>query len=119
MPSVCSAKRSAAMKMCIELHKIGELTDKLQPVTPESLQKDLSYLFPNWNDEDDSDKDLGTYKKKRPHQLQVKTFYFIDQDTINIIIYGHCLYGLVSISSAWCISSSTETNISTYSSCYT
>lgn len=79
MPSICSAKRSAAMKMCIELHKIGELTDKLQPVTAESLQKDLSYLFPNWSDENESEKDLiGTYKRKRHYQLQVRTFYFID-----------------------------------------
>ncbi|XP_043525578.1 endoribonuclease Dicer [Frieseomelitta varia] len=71
MPSVSGAKRSAAMKMCKELHKIGELTDKLQPVTAESLQKDLSYLFPNWNDENESEKDLiGTYKRKRHYQLQ-------------------------------------------------
>ncbi|KAK9308230.1 hypothetical protein QLX08_001702 [Tetragonisca angustula] len=71
MPSVYGAKRSAAMKMCKELHKIGELTDKLQPVTAESLQKDLSYLFPNWSDENESEKDLiGTYKRKRHYQLQ-------------------------------------------------
>ncbi|XP_060820377.1 endoribonuclease Dicer-like isoform X2 [Bombus pascuorum] len=71
MFSISSAKRSAAMKMCIELHKIGELSNNLKPVTIETLQKDLSYLFPNWVDEAESEKSsVGTYKKKRHHQLQ-------------------------------------------------
>lgn len=73
MISISSAKRSVAMNMCMELHKIGELSDNLKPVTIETLQKDLSYLFPNWVDEVESEKSsVGTYKKKRHHQLQVK-----------------------------------------------
>lgn len=93
MPSVCSAKRSAAMKMCIELHKIGELTDKLQPITAESLQKDLSYLFPNWSDENESEKDLiGTYKRKRHHQLQFPSALYGAFPCPQTQVYLHILH---------------------------
>lgn len=73
MSSIASAKRSAAMKMCIELHKIGELTDNLLPRTFQSIVESTDYLFPNWEVEDKSDANIiGTYKKKRHHELQVR-----------------------------------------------
>ncbi|XP_076220926.1 endoribonuclease Dcr-2 isoform X2 [Nomia melanderi] len=71
MSSINSAKRSVAMKMCIELHKIGELTDSLIPRTFQSVVESTDYLFPNWEVEDKSDAGIiGTYKKKRHHELQ-------------------------------------------------
>ncbi|XP_076245317.1 endoribonuclease Dcr-2 [Calliopsis andreniformis] len=69
MISINDAKRSAAMKTCIELHKIGELSDRLVPNTADSITKNMDYLFPNWINEDKSEL-IGTYKKKRRHKLQ-------------------------------------------------
>ncbi|CAL7946238.1 unnamed protein product [Xylocopa violacea] len=67
--NITLAKRSAAMKMCIELHKIGELSDKLIPNTIGSLLQNIKYFLPNWIEEDKSDI-IGTTKNKRQHQLQ-------------------------------------------------
>ncbi|XP_078032947.1 endoribonuclease Dicer-L-like [Augochlora pura] len=70
-PSVSTAKRSAAMKMCIELHKIGELDDKLLPREVDVIPESIDYLFPNWVEEDKSEKEIiGTKKKKRSHELK-------------------------------------------------
>lgn len=62
------------MKMCIELHKIGGLSDKLVPNIISMSEKDLDYLFPTWINEEKSEDSalIGTTKKKRHHQLQVK-----------------------------------------------
>lgn len=68
MRSIESAKRSAAIKTCINLHKLGALTDKLLPVTGNALVQNLNHLFPNWIDEDDYLP--GTYKRKRGHSLE-------------------------------------------------
>lgn len=70
MKSIISAKRSAALKSCIQLHKLGEFTDQLIPASPDMIMQDLNYLFPNWLNEDDSLR--GTYKKKRKHELKVR-----------------------------------------------
>ncbi|OAD61482.1 Endoribonuclease Dicer [Eufriesea mexicana] len=72
MSNIRDAKKSVALKACIELYKIGELNDDFEPVTFSFLQKNLNYLFPNWIDEDETEKafTIGTYKKKRCHQLQ-------------------------------------------------
>ncbi|KYM88476.1 Endoribonuclease Dicer [Atta colombica] len=52
MKSINGAKRSVAMKTCIQLHKLSALTDKLLPATNDELTKNLDFLFPNWIDED-------------------------------------------------------------------
>ncbi|KYQ55277.1 Endoribonuclease Dicer [Trachymyrmex zeteki] len=52
MKSIDGAKRSVAMKTCIQLHKLGALTDKLLPASNDELTKNLDFLFPNWIDED-------------------------------------------------------------------
>ncbi|KAL0108749.1 hypothetical protein PUN28_014111 [Cardiocondyla obscurior] len=68
MKSIDGAKRSAAMKTCIELHKLGALNDKLLPTTNDEFIQNLDYLFPHWVNEDKYQ--TGTYKKKREHQLE-------------------------------------------------
>ncbi|XP_072751991.1 endoribonuclease Dicer [Anoplolepis gracilipes] len=68
MKSIDNAKRSAAMKTCINLHKLGALTDKLLPATGSAVLQNLNYLFPNWIDEDNYLP--GTYKRKRVHKLE-------------------------------------------------
>ncbi|XP_076391381.1 endoribonuclease Dcr-2 isoform X2 [Megachile rotundata] len=72
MPSINTAKRSAAMKMCIELHKVGGLSDKLLPNVMNVLNQDVNFLFPNWINEGKSKDNaiIGTYKKKRHYPLQ-------------------------------------------------
>ncbi|XP_076280664.1 endoribonuclease Dcr-2 isoform X2 [Lasioglossum baleicum] len=65
------AKRSAAMKLCIELHKIGELSDNLMPHGVNAILKNVDYIFTNWEEEDKSETGIiGTNKKKRAHKLQ-------------------------------------------------
>jgi hypothetical protein len=73
MKSIISAKRSAALKSCIKLHELGELTDNLIPTSTDTIIENLDYLFPHWIDEDDSLR--GTYKKKQGHKLEVNTFF--------------------------------------------
>jgi len=73
MKNIISAKRSAALKSCIKLHELGELTDNLTPVGIDTIIQNLDYLFPHWLDEDDSLH--GTYKKKREHKLKVNTYF--------------------------------------------
>ena len=93
MISISSAKRSVAMNMCRELHKIGELSDNLKPVTIDILQKDLSYLFPNWVNEAESEKSsVGTYKKKRHHQLQFPSALYGAFPLPRKITYLHILH---------------------------
>ncbi|XP_066584904.1 endoribonuclease Dcr-2 isoform X2 [Prorops nasuta] len=65
MPSIDAAKRSVAMKACIELHKAGELTDHLLPYKSNFVDSDD--LLPFW--EEDPDDIAGTYKKKRTHKM--------------------------------------------------
>ncbi|KAG5314150.1 DICER Endoribonuclease, partial [Acromyrmex insinuator] len=76
MRSIDGAKRSVAMKTCIQLHKLGALTDKLLPATNDELTKNLDFLFPNWINEDGHLS--GTYKRKREHQLEasIHTIYY-------------------------------------------
>ncbi|KAL6436316.1 hypothetical protein ACFW04_004692 [Cataglyphis niger] len=69
MKNIDSAKRSAAMKTCIKLHKLGALTDKLLPATGNAVLQNLNCLFPNWIDEDKNYLP-GTYKRKRGHRLE-------------------------------------------------
>ncbi|XP_017890637.2 endoribonuclease Dicer isoform X2 [Ceratina calcarata] len=71
MRTIVLAKRSAALKMCIELHKCGELTDNLMPHTADSLCWNVNYLFPNWiHEKSETLQKIGTKKKKRIHKLE-------------------------------------------------
>ncbi|XP_018354963.1 PREDICTED: endoribonuclease Dicer [Trachymyrmex septentrionalis] len=74
MKSINGAKRSVAMKTCIQLHKLGALTDKLLPATNEELTKNLDFLFPNWIN--DNGYLCGTYKRKREHQLEYPLAFY-------------------------------------------
>ncbi|XP_015599757.1 endoribonuclease Dicer isoform X2 [Cephus cinctus] len=70
MPSVILAKRSAALKCCVALHRIGELSDCLIPNDIETVLSNADYLFPHWEDESKEDKIIpGTNTMKRQHKL--------------------------------------------------
>lgn len=73
MKNISNAKRSAAMKCCIRLHKLGALSDLLLPVSVNAVVEELDYLFPNWVKEDDSS--CGTYKRRRQHNIEVSILY--------------------------------------------
>ncbi|CAK9800088.1 Endoribonuclease Dicer [Anthophora plagiata] len=94
MPSINIAKRSAAMKMCIQLHKMGELNDKLQPNVMKSITENIDYLFPNWTDEDESEETaiLGTYKKKRQYKLQFPSALYGAFPIPHVTLYLHVLH---------------------------
>ncbi|CAK9806078.1 Endoribonuclease Dicer [Anthophora quadrimaculata] len=96
MPSISIAKRSAAMKMCIQLHKIGELNDKLQPNVMKSFTENINYLFPNWIDEDKSEETaiLGTYKKKRQYKLQFPSALHGAFPIPHVTLYLHVLHAI-------------------------
>ncbi|XP_076751647.1 endoribonuclease Dcr-2 [Xylocopa sonorina] len=89
-PAIILAKRSAAMKMCIELHKIGELNDKLMPNTIGSLGQNIKYLLPNWIEEDKLDI-IGTTKNKRQHQLQFPSALYAAFPLPENTVYLHVL----------------------------
>ncbi|XP_053977112.1 endoribonuclease Dicer [Hylaeus volcanicus] len=93
MESISIAKRSVAMKACIELHKIGELSDRLLPNTMNAIAKKGCNLFPNWVDEEESENELtGTHKKKRHHPLQFPSALYGAYPLPNESIYLHLLH---------------------------
>lgn len=50
MPSQKWGKKSVAFKACVELHRMGELDDHLEPVTAETiLEKYHEVYFQSWN----------------------------------------------------------------------
>ncbi|XP_057325041.1 endoribonuclease Dicer [Microplitis mediator] len=66
MSSTNLAKQSAAMKACIRLHLLGELTDRLLPKDSKEIIEDITELLTYWKDEnDDNKKVVGTKGKKR------------------------------------------------------
>ncbi|XP_011300777.1 endoribonuclease Dicer [Fopius arisanus] len=71
MPSITMAKRSAALKACIALHKCGELNDRLLPLDTKDIIEDTTLLLVNWKAEDNAALRSvpGTYACKRPHNL--------------------------------------------------
>ncbi|CAH1110958.1 unnamed protein product [Psylliodes chrysocephalus] len=60
------AKRAAALKACIILHKAGELDDHLLPIKNVLKEEDINFLFSHYPVKDD--KTVGTQKKKRLHK---------------------------------------------------
>ncbi|XP_043279610.1 endoribonuclease Dicer isoform X2 [Venturia canescens] len=70
--SIAEAKRSAALKACVELHKIGELTNHLLPVEPSAVLGCNEHLFPHWEEEkfDPHVGIPGTASKKRIHPIK-------------------------------------------------
>ena len=64
------AKRAAAMKACILLHKAGEIDDNLVPVKRQ-VTENTNFLFKHWPEVDD--KMTGTNKKKRIHPIHVSS----------------------------------------------
>ena len=75
MSSVDDAKRSVAVKTCIKLKEIGELNDNLNPIDPDAIKDNVDHLFPNWIDEEKSEKcQPGTNSKKRKHDLIVSSY---------------------------------------------
>ncbi|XP_076668388.1 endoribonuclease Dcr-2 isoform X2 [Andrena cerasifolii] len=93
MPSIDIAKRSAAMKVCIALHKIGELSDTLAPNAINSITQNTDYLFPHWVDEDTTKASLiGTYKQKRHHELQFPSALHSTYPLPNTLVYLHLLH---------------------------
>lgn len=68
-PRVDIAKKAAALKGCIELHKANELTDRLLPKTEKDVLMKLDHLFPHWP----QDMENGKIKisTKRHHPIKV------------------------------------------------
>ncbi|XP_076178399.1 endoribonuclease Dcr-2 isoform X3 [Ptiloglossa arizonensis] len=95
MRSISIAKRSVAMKTCIELHKIGELSDRFVPNTMDSAISNTDDLFPNWIDENKSESALiGTYKKKRLHKLNFPTALYGAYPLPDKQIYLHIFHAV-------------------------
>ncbi|XP_076635506.1 endoribonuclease Dcr-2 [Colletes latitarsis] len=93
MMNINYAKRSAAMNACIKLYEIGELSDKLLPNVNDSITQNANHLFPNWIDEDKSENVLiGTYKKKRHHQLQFPSALYGACPLPEKLLYLHILH---------------------------
>ncbi|XP_046627604.1 endoribonuclease Dicer isoform X1 [Neodiprion virginianus] len=111
MPSIKLAKRSAALNCCKELHRIGELTDNLLPVTVDLILEDVDYLFPLWIDEEKTPlSQPGTEARKRLHELvypeclfsafpmpdqdlylhilNIKPIYSVPQDNRRLVFYN-------------------------------
>ncbi len=59
------AKMDAALKLCIELDKIGELTDNLTIITREL------WIKPHFSFEDLKITTIGSSKKKKKYQIKV------------------------------------------------
>lgn len=71
MKTIKSAKRAAALKTCMLLHKIGELDNHLLPRKNEIPEQDVSFLFTHYPrvKEDKA----GGSKNRRLHEKQVNT----------------------------------------------
>ena len=72
MSTLNAAKRSAALKACIELFKLKELNENLLPRKNEDVENETNWLFPHWRKEKIIEGSIpGTHSKKRYHQLVV------------------------------------------------
>ena len=72
MRTIDAAKRSAALKACIELYKLKELNENLLPRKIEDVENETNWLFPHWRKEEKTEGSIpGTHSKKRYHQLVV------------------------------------------------
>ncbi|XP_044016604.1 endoribonuclease Dicer-like [Aphidius gifuensis] len=93
MPSLKYAKRSAAMKACIELHKIGELNDKLLPRNTDEIIQDITIHLSNWINETNTGKTtmIGTNNNVRPHELYQISSFYNSQPLPNKIVYMHVI----------------------------
>lgn len=69
MPNKKLAKRAAALKACILLHKCGELNDNLLPVLKDVKEEDVNFLFTFWPKT--KEEKAGFKTKKRMHPKQV------------------------------------------------
>ncbi|XP_033323014.2 endoribonuclease Dcr-2 isoform X1 [Megalopta genalis] len=91
--TVYTAKRSAALKMCIELHKFGELNDNLLPREVDFIPENTNYLFPNWVEENKTELEIiGTKKKKRSHELQFPSALYGAYPLPSKPVYLHLLH---------------------------
>lgn len=56
MPNIKLAKRSAALKACVELYKAGELNDNLMPISNKKcIEKFKDVYFKLWSSEEFKD----------------------------------------------------------------
>lgn len=70
------AKKSAAMKTCIKLYEIGELTEDLRPKKIDDILENLECLFPCMRYEEKENGCIpGTTNKKRRHLIEVSCSY--------------------------------------------
>ncbi|XP_014473379.1 PREDICTED: endoribonuclease Dicer [Dinoponera quadriceps] len=90
MTNISGAKRSAAMKCCIRLHKLGALKDNLELAVPNAVLEGKDHLFPNWQHEDDSW--CGTHNKKRRHKLEHPTALYEAFPCSGKKLYLHILH---------------------------
>ncbi|XP_012287234.1 endoribonuclease Dicer [Orussus abietinus] len=93
MPSIDEAKRSVAMKTCIALHKMGELSNYLLPITGTNIPKNTDHLFPHWDDEapEVNKAFLGTNRMKRKHDLVHSEALYSAFPKANAEVYLHVL----------------------------
>lgn len=74
MKTIKSAKRAAALKTCILLHKAGELDDHLLPRKNEIPDQDVSFLFTHYPKV--KEEKAGGSRHRRLHEKRVSTIFF-------------------------------------------
>lgn len=74
MHNVTDAKRAAALKTCILLHKLGELDDNLIPKKCEIVEEDVQFLFTHYPPV--SEPMAGTHANRRMHNKKVSGVSF-------------------------------------------
>ncbi|XP_063981181.1 endoribonuclease Dicer-like [Diachasmimorpha longicaudata] len=93
MPSLVLAKRSAALKACIELHKIGELNERLLPADTKDMMDDVTHLLKNWkfNDQAGPTALLGTYSCHRQNKFIHPEELCSAYPQVNAVSYLHVI----------------------------
>ncbi|XP_044009238.1 endoribonuclease Dicer-like [Aphidius gifuensis] len=81
------AKRSVAMKACIQLHKIGELNDKLLPRDVDDIVQDITVHLRNWK----KDKMIIDTCTAKHHELYQISSFFKAQPQPNSRVFLHVI----------------------------
>lgn len=98
MSNLILAKRSAAMKACIALHKIGELNDKLLPRGADEIVEDITVHLRNWRNDPEDSGITGTNSYTRPHELVQVESLNAAQPLSDSSVYLHIIHAKPSYS---------------------
>ncbi|XP_011494459.1 PREDICTED: endoribonuclease Dicer [Ceratosolen solmsi marchali] len=91
--TIATAKKSAALKTCIELYNLGELNDKFLPNKVEDHVQNHKYLFPHKEEEEEEDLPSipGTHSTKRRHELIHPEVLYAAFPQTNTYLYLHVI----------------------------